>query len=350
MAIELSSDKAICYKCGTQYGRLKGNFPVNYSALYKGVGYIPICKSCIDKMYDGYLAGCNDPKRAVRQMCRKLDLYWSESVYDVVSRKSTTRTMMTQYIAKINSITYAGKSYDDTLSEEGTLWNFTNVAPEIEEAEPADDDIPEEVGNIPEDVVTFWGKGYSGEMYDILEEKFAYYKKNLPPNTKIDIGVERLLRQVCIMEAKVDKDSAAGRSVEKTVETYAKLLGDLNLKPAQQKDDSVSSVENTPFGVWIRRWENQRPIPEPDPELKDADGIVKYVLTWFYGHLAKMFGIKNAHSRLYDEEVERLRVDHPEYEDEDDDDFLYDIFSSSASEDDSQSHAPDFVDADDGEV
>lgn len=334
MAIELSSDKAVCYKCGTQYSRLKGYFPVNYSALYKGVGYIPVCKSCIDKMYDGYLAQCNDQRHAVRQVCRKLDLYWSENVYDVVSRKSTTRTMMTQYIAKINSITYAGKSYDDTLSEEGTLWGFTNAEQEVEKAEPIDDEVPDENIDIPEDIVTFWGKGYSNEMYEILEEKFAYYKKNLPPNTKINIGVERLLRQVCIMEAKVDKDSAAGKSVEKTVETYAKLLGDLNLKPAQQKDDTNSSIENTPFGVWIRRWENQRPIPEPDPELKDVDGIIRYISIWFLGHLCKMLNIKNSYCKLYEDEMAKRRIERPEYEDEDDETMFNDIFGTDSTDDD----------------
>ena len=107
-----------------QYGRRKGNFPVSYAALHKGVGYAPICKDCIDAMYNTYLAQCKDAKMAVRQMCRKLDLFWSESVFETVMSKNTTRTVMTQYMAKINSITFAGKSYDDSLSNDGTLWSF----------------------------------------------------------------------------------------------------------------------------------------------------------------------------------------------------------------------------------
>ena len=111
------------------------------------------------------------------------------------------------------------------------------------------------------------------------------------------------------------------------------------MKPNQKKDDSDSAVENTPFGVWIRRWETQRPIPEPDPELEDVDGIIRYISIWFLGHLSKMLGIKNAYCRLYEEEIAKMRVDKPEYEDEDDEEMLYDLFGnkdSSGDDDDEE--------------
>ncbi len=333
MSLEISSDRATCYKCGTDYSRHKGYFPVSYASLHKGVGYVPVCKSCIDNMYNGYLAQCNDAKNAVRQVCRKLDLYWSENVYEVVSRKNTTRTMMTQYIAKINSITYAGKSYDDTLSEEGTLWEFTEKEccdNELNEVKPQDSEISsdKDINDVPDDIISFWGSGYDKNMYDVLEAKFAYYKKSFPKNSKIDLGTERLLRQLCILEATIDRDNAAGRSVEKSVNTYNTLLGSLNLKPAQKKDDGDAAIDNTPFGVWIRRWEDKRPIPEVDPELQDVDGIVKYISIWFLGHLCKMLGIKNTYCKLYEDELAKMRVDRPEYEDEDDETMFNDIFGS----------------------
>lgn len=337
MALEVSSDKAICYKCGTEYSRHKGYFPVSYSLLHKGVGYIHVCKNCIDNIYDSYLAQCNDAKRAVRQVCRKLDLYWSDSVFEVVSRKATTRSMMTQYIAKINTVTYAGKSYDDTLSEEGTLWDFANDSQaEVVYDEPIISEEKYDDSEVPDEIRAFWGKGYDPNMYDILEEKFAYYKESFPQNAKIDLGTERLLRQLCILEATIDRDNAAGRSVEKSVNTYNTLLGSLNLKPTQKKDDGDASADNTPFGVWIRRWENQRPIPEPDPELRDVDGIVRYISIWFLGHLCKMLGIKNTYCKLYEDELAKMRIERPEYEDEDDETMFNDIFGSDDTSDESE--------------
>lgn len=75
---------------------------------------------------------------AVRQTCRKLDLYWNESIFDSVVKKSSVRSLMTQYIVRINSVSCAGKSYDDTLLDEGILWSFdtTQVAAEPQDIEP----------------------------------------------------------------------------------------------------------------------------------------------------------------------------------------------------------------------
>lgn len=333
MGIDIDAIRAQCYKCGKEYGRHKGYFPVSYAVQHKGMGYIPVCKTCIDDMYNGYLSQCNDVGSAVRQTCRKLDLYWSESVYDLVSKKSTNHSMMTQYIAKINSLKYAGKSYDDTLSEEGSLWdfihdgsiNFRNAAKDISFNKS---EYPE----ITEEMLSFWGGDYSPDMYEILEKKFSYYKSNIPQNT-FDIGTEKLLRQICILEAIIDRDSAAGKPVEKSINTYNTLIGSLNLKPAQKREDLDQSAMSTPFGVWINRWENERPIPEVDPELKDIDGIKKYICVWFFGHLCKMLGIKNLYSKLYDEEIEKFRVERPEFDDEDEEDMIYDAFKDIEADD-----------------
>lgn len=325
MAIEMSSDTAICSRCGTKYSRRKGYFPVSYAVLHKGTGHIPICKDCIDTMYNTYLAQCKNAKDAVRQMCRKLDLYWSESVYEIVIRKSTTRTIMTQYIAKINTVTYAGRSYDDTLSEEGTLWDFN---PEPDDSSYCEYSNTSQVESLetPEEIITFWGSGYSDEMYRELEERRQYWMSKFQEGIELDVGTEALIRQICALELDINRDRIAGKSVDKSVNALNNLLGSANLKPTQQKADGDSAQENTPFGVWIRKWETQRPIPAPDPELEDVDGIIRYISIWFFGHLCKMLGIKNAYCRLYEEEIAKMRVDRPEYEDEDDETLFNDIF------------------------
>ena len=87
-SLEVNATSTVCRKCGTAYGRLKGNFLVSYSSLYKGTGHLAYCKECVDKMYAAYLAECKDSKAAVRQMCRKLDLYWNEKLFESVDKKS----------------------------------------------------------------------------------------------------------------------------------------------------------------------------------------------------------------------------------------------------------------------
>ena len=339
MAIEVNSSQAVCYKCGAVFSRRKGYFPVSYSVLHKGVGYIHVCKECIDNMYNGYLSQCGNARDAVRQVCRKLDLYWSDNVYEMVARKSTTRSMMTQYIAKINTITYAGKSYDDTLSEEGTLWSFCQNASDINtNIQPLqdvnDDNESDEDDDVSDEIKAFWGAGYPSGMYKQLEQRRSYWMSRFPDDMEVDIGTEAIIRQICSLELDINRDRAAGRAIDKNVNALNTLLGSASLKPRQKKSDEADSgINNTTFGEWIRRWENQEPIPEPDPELQDVDGIIRYITIWFFGHLCKMLGIKNTYCKLYEDEIERLRIDHPEYEDEDDENMFNDIFGANDSED-----------------
>ncbi len=334
MSIEVTSSAAVCTKCGRAYGRRKGYFPVNYSMLYKGIGHIPVCKECIDTMYNSYLAQCNDAKAAVRQMCRKLDLYWSDKVYEIVSRKSTNSSMMTSYIAKINSVTYSGKCYDNTLSEEGTLWSFgKELAAEKEPVEPEPPPEEEEI-EIPDDVKAFWGMGYSPEMYVALEQRRSYWMSRFPADYELDIGTEALIKQICSLELDINRDRAAGRPVDKSVTALNTLLGSANLKPAQKKgDDADSALDKTPLGVWAKRLEDERPIKEVDPELRDVDGIIRYISIWFLGHLCKMLNIKNTYCKLYEEEMAKMRIEKPEYEDDDDETLFNDIFASDGGSD-----------------
>jgi len=167
-------------------------------------------------------------------------------------------------------------------------------------------------------------------MYNQLEDRRKYWMSRLPNEGRdIDIGTEAIIRQICSLELDINRDRIAGKAVDKSVNALNNLLGSANLKPVQKKNESDASIDNTPFGVWIQRFETERPIPEPDPEMQDTDGIIKYITTWFYGHLGKSLGVKNVHSKLYDEEIKKLSVDKPEYEDEDDiddDELLYDVF------------------------
>lgn len=327
MSIEINASGATCSRCGKTYSRRKGFFSVNYGAIYKGIGYLTVCKECVDKLYNGYLSQCNDAKSAVRQVCRKLDLFWSEKVYADVERKNTTHTMMTAYLSKIYTSTYAGKSYDDTLAIEGTLWSWSPTSIVEAENAPIEKGAPA-ASNISEETIAFWGAGYSDEVYSALAQKYEYLLSKLPPNTEIDIGTELLLKQICSLEIDIARDRAAGRPVDKNVNALNNLLGSANLKPTQKKsDDGDSSIDTTPLGVWVKRWENKRPIPEPDPELQDVDGIIRYISIWFFGHLCKMLGIKNAYCKLYETEIARLRAERPDLDEEDDETVFNETFN-----------------------
>lgn len=312
----MDSEKVICSRCGQAYGRKAAGFQQSYSALYKGAGYLPICKTCVDSLYSDYLTQCGNSRDAVRQMCRKLDMYWSADVYNIVEKKNTSRTIMSTYIQRINTITYAGKSYDDTLREEDTLWAFSS-------------DVDKKIS---EDVISLWGPGYTTTMYEELEQRRAYWMDHLPEGVELDIGTEAIIRQICSLEIDINRDRAMGKSVEKSIAAFNQLLGSANLKPVQRKqDDMDAALSETPLGVWLYRYENKRPLPEIDDDLKDVNGLRRYVFIWM-GHLCKMLGLKNAYSQMYEDEIAKYRVAKPEYDGDDDEVFFSEIMSEELSD------------------
>lgn len=338
MSLDVVQTNVVCSRCGISYGRRKGYFPVSYAVLHKGIGYIPVCKTCIDDMYNKYLAQCDDTAWVVRQMCRKLDLFWSFSLYEDVAKKNTKHSMMTAYIAKLNTARYVGKCYDDTLSTEGILWDFSSMSgsagtdntDDNTEVHPTEDDEQaieaDESIEITDEIIMFWGPGFTPSMYRELEQRRRYWMAKFSDDDDLDVGAEALIRQICNLEIAINKDRVAGRSIDKNVNMLNTLLGSLSLKPSQNKDDGDSTAETTPLGVWVRRWENLRPLPETDPELRDVDGIVRYIETWFKGHLSKMLGYKNAITKMYENEIRKYRVERPDFDGEDDEDVFEDVF------------------------
>lgn len=325
--LDLNVSSSQCRRCGKAYGRLKGNFPASYAHLYQGQGFMPYCRPCVDEIFDTYLLTCKDQKKAVRQVCRKLDIYWNEAIYEYVNLRSSTRSVMTAYINRTNSNQYIGKSYDDTLSEENTLWAFEKKDSSNNVFLTSNQASEEEIYVDPE-IVDFWGADYSPEFLLKLNKRYKEWTKG---QDDLEPAAISLFKHICILEETIAIDSAAGRPFDKNLNTLNGLLGSLNMKPVQKKDEASSgNVDNSPMGVWIRRFENERPIPEPDPELRDVDKIVRYIQIFFLGHLAKMLGKTTVYSRMYDEEIARLRVESPELsgEYEDDNDFIEERFSA----------------------
>ena len=180
------------------------------------------------------------------------------------------------------------------------------------------------------ETVRFWGSGYTAENYFHLNERYENWTKDLPK--PLDLGAEALYKQLCILEEIINRDTIAGKPVEKSITTYNNLLGSLNEKPIQKKQDEAldADFEQMPFGVGIKLFEDRRPIPKPLPEYQDVDGLIRYISIWFLGHLCHMLNIRNGYSKLYEDEMARLRVERPELDEEDDDALFNDIFMDSA--------------------
>lgn len=317
-----STTKFYCCRCGTAYGRQKGFFPVSHSPMYRGSGYLPICGDCVDQMYDQYRKDLGDDRAAMRRMCMKMDLYWNDSIYDMVERTAGVHSRIKNYIGKTNIIRYIDKTFDDTIEDESRLVGAADESDSVTDNAAVDvsSEQEDEIIEIPEDVIEFWGGGFQPGFYLELEKRWRNWCGDIDRET-MDISERAIIQQICMQEVIIIRDTALGKPTDKAVNTLNTLLGSANLKPVQRKDEASDATDQTPLGVWIKRWENYRPVPEPDPEFNDENKVVRYISIWMLGHLAKMMGIKNAYSQMYEDEMAKRSVERPEFTGDDEELF-----------------------------
>lgn len=317
-----------CATCGKDYSRQKQNFPMSQSPLYKGNnGYISTCRNCVDELFDHYKQCIGDEKEALKRICMKFDIYWNEEIYEMLSKANTSTSRVLTYISRSNLIKYQGKTFDDTLDEEyNSQHNIT--LPYITNQEDNTIELSDNAV-INEDVIEFWGPGFTTSMYLELESRYKFWLSQYPDETTIDAGEKAILRQICNLEVDINRDRVAGKPIDKSVNTLNTLLGSANLKPTQRKENENSFI---PFGVEIANFEKEHPIIDPDPEFEDVDGIKKNITAWFLGHLCKMCGIKNSYVKEYENEIEKYTLERPTYE-EDESDTPDTIFLDSGDDD-----------------
>jgi hypothetical protein len=118
-----------------------------------------------------------------------------------------------------------------------------------------------------------------------------------------------------------------GEDTKDITASFQKMLDSGKLQPKQNSGDTTA--DNQTFGTLIDKWENTRPLPEIDEELKDVDKIGWYIDVFFKGHLSKMMGLKNAFSPIYERFIKKYTVTKPQYDEDTDSEALFDqIFGS----------------------
>lgn len=304
------------------YNKQRTNFPSSQSPLFvKNNGHLPVCGDCIDELLAKYKKDLADDFEAARRVCMKFDIYWDEQLYKSVCRITQSGSTIRSYIGKTNLYKYTGKTFDDTLKEEAAI---AEERERIAKAEAANDSAP----LATDDDIDFWGIGYTDDEYRMLNRKYKKWTANVNVEELANPGTQTVYKQICVLEVIIARNVAQGKPTENSTKQLMDLMNAVNATPAQKKkaEDAETPFDSLPFGVGIKIFENERPIPEPLPDLADVDGVRKYITVWFFGHLCHMLHIKNSYCKLYEMEMAKLRVERPELADEEDEDFLNDIF------------------------
>ena len=295
-----------CTTCGSSWDSQKGHFSMSKSLVYQANnGYITMCNSCRDEYYRQLcLLYKGNEIKAIRHMCMQFGWFFHEDAVVASRQISSDRSRIGHYLAKKN----LGQT-----SSVGTT-DIDTIKHEFEERKG---DVIETLDDVKNDkktklkTVKFFGTGFSDDDYQYLQEQYEDWTTRHECKTKAQ---EEVFKRICFKQLEILKATRNGENTKDLDYTYQQLLDTANLKPKQTNMDALA--EDRTFGQLIRIWENEKPIPEPDEEFRDVDGIGRYISIFFLGHLAKMVGIKNKFSRMYEEEMNKYTVTKPEYEED----------------------------------
>lgn len=294
------------------------------SELHRAVGKIPYCKECLDKLYQNYLEKykkleyASPDKKAVERICMMLDLYYSDKIFDSAVKQSENGKMagvplISLYIKHVKMYQYRKKNYDTTIHDKySTAKDKDSV---ISIYDNSDTQKTEEV----EFGTRLFGEGFSNDDYIFLYREYCDWTTRHECQTK---SQEEIFKQICLTQLQLMKAARAGDDTKDLSVTLLKLTDAAKLQPKQNAGDAMSDAQT--FGTLIDKWENTRPLPEIDEELKDVDKIGLYIDVFFRGHLAKMMNLKNALSDRYDSFIKKYTVEKPEYNADEEDEALFD--------------------------
>lgn len=325
-------EKHECLYCGKAY--VDTNYYSSNSVFYTNIGRLPYCKQCIERLYQYYSnkyieEGYSYPERkAVKRLCMAFDIYYKEDVFNSAIRNykdnDVSTSPMSQYMRLIQLTQYNRnkETYENTLKKEEEQIEFVEGA-------PVDLSTDFEVDKA---TVNFFGSGFSNEDYEFLKREYEDWTARHECKTKAQ---EEVFKDICFNRLQNLKALRKGEETKDITAAFQKLLDSGKLQPKQNAGDTTA--ENQTFGTLIDKWENTRPLPEIDEELKDVDKIGLYINVFFKGHLAKMMGLKNGFSNLYNKFMKKYTVEKPEYSDEENSEVLFDaIFGNPSSDSDGE--------------
>ncbi|GLO66145.1 hypothetical protein [Oceanobacillus kimchii] len=296
--IIIKEDEKQCIKC-LKVKKKSAGFFNSYDSWHTD-GKMPYCKQCLKDVFD------EKNIATIKEILYKVDKPFNYELYNKAFKDE--KETLGKYFVLINFNNKHDK-YADSVFDYGDEQGFRE-----------DSDGNVSIGYMPEDIeeieftkeemeylIDFWGQGYSKDDYEYLQRE--YEKLTSAYESDSSYAMEILFQEAAQQRLTIKKKREKNEPVDKELKTFQELLGSANIKPSQET--GANSAEQATFGTLIKKYENEKPIPEPDESWKDVDGIKKYTSVWFLGHLCKMLGIKNEYSDMYDEEVKKYTVKPP---------------------------------------
>ncbi|MGL5348282.1 MAG: hypothetical protein ACRDA3_13105 [Peptostreptococcaceae bacterium] len=297
-----------CTCCGSNKDRTSNYYLSNSHMYDSNDGRLHICKDCVALTFEKYANFYGDETKALYKLTLLLDTYYSDDLAEIIYASSyrNNTSLVQEYFRKVNTMAqFKGKT-----SMESDLLDITKSDFDLEEFMASEkkrnlkiEEVrikKEKESSVSGEMLRRWGKGLDEEDYLYLEDKYqeliAVYDHRSPIQRMLYENIARTQ-----LEAENARRNGELAMYEKMMSTLSKLMGDSNLKPVQESgvnDDDAS------FGMFIKKIEDEEPIPEPVGEFKDVDGISTYISKWFTKHLKWVLDLDSEAFEVEEEENE----------------------------------------------
>ena len=290
-----------------------------YSDKRFASGLFPECKKSLILQatdYDKKTNTYTDNREKTIEVFKKLNLQFTDSLYRSALTSSGMdageKTRQTAYQHMITIV----KSLPQYRDKDFSMSEFDD------ELTPSEEEINEN-SRILKTAKKRFGKDYSPQDLIWLENEYQDWIRRYPCENK---SQEILYKQICFIELNIDKAQRDGKDTKDLLKSLQDVMSSLQIKPSQNSSNALTEAKT--FGQLIEKWEDEwdggKPIPEPDPDFIDSDKVIRYIDTFFKGHLAKMMGLKNGFSRLYDKFISKYTVNMPQYDEDTDSEAIFD--------------------------
>jgi hypothetical protein len=300
----LNVEHIYCHKCNQW--KTRSHYYIckdNASGLY------PICKECLIALAENRTSRDGDShetREIIQKVLRMLDLPYLESLYQSClklklsneeNRLYSKASVFQLMFAQLNSLQqYKGLTYQDS-----------KFSADVKVGAHEEDIIDPEI--VKKGRARFGNYSDSDLMF--LETEYEDWVSRYECNTKAQ---EEAFQRLCFKKLEIKKATLAGNPTKDLDKTYQEWLGTANIQPRQTSMDSLADAQT--LGTLLQKYEETRPLPEIDPELKDVDKIGFYIDTFFRGHACKLLGLKNAFADLYEKVMGKYTVKPPKYDED----------------------------------
>lgn len=271
------------------------------------------CKECLlNEMtdYDKSSDTRTDNREKTIETFKRLNWYFDEKVYndqlkilaDGVGEKVRGTAAQQWIVMRASLNDYKFKTFADSVfldEDEETLQLTSKRKPRKE-------------------IIKLFGSGFSTEDYLYLQDQYDDWCSRTEVEGK---SQQTYIIQIVFKQLEIWKAQKIGKDTDKLVKSLNDLMNGANLQPRQNVGNAAT--DSLTFSQLISKWELEKPVPTPDPELCDVSGIGEKIRVWFGGWLANALGLDVPQSQEYLEEVEKYTVTKPNIEEKEGSSAIY---------------------------